>query len=99
MRSRASSTDLTCSSPAWSSPSSGGPSRGFSARPRSPPGAESPASARRAGPALRDPQHAQDRGLQGFAQFLVGQVGQLGQALRDEEEGAEGEQLGGGGGM
>ena len=45
----------------------------------------------------RDPQHAQHRRLQGFAQFLVSQVGQIGQALRDEEQDAEGEPLGAGG--
>jgi len=35
--------------------------------------------------------------VQGFAQLLVGQVGQIGQALRDEEQDAEGEPLGAGG--
>src|SRR5262249_38709037 len=44
----------------------------------------------------RDPQHVQHHCLQGFAQLLVGQVDQIGQALRDEECGAGRESLGAG---
>src|SRR5215472_4443527 len=44
----------------------------------------------------RDAQEVQQHRLQGFAQFLVGQVDQVGQALRDEERGAAREPLGAG---
>ena len=47
----------------------------------------------------RDPQHAQYRRLQGLAEFFVGQVGQVTQALRDEEQDVEGEPLGAGAGF
>jgi hypothetical protein len=44
----------------------------------------------------RGPQNAQHGRSQSFAQFLVGQVDQIGQALRDEEHGVECEPLGAG---
>ena len=45
----------------------------------------------------RDPRYAQHRRVEGFAQFIVGQVGQIGQGLGDEEHGVEGQSLGAGG--
>ena len=47
-------------------------------------------------PDPNDPQQVQHHCLQGFAQLLVGQVDQVGQALRDEERGAGREPLGAG---
>src|SRR2546421_150922 len=44
----------------------------------------------------RYPEHMEHHRLQGFAQFLVGQVHQVGQAVGDEEHGAGREPLGAG---
>ena len=44
----------------------------------------------------RDAQQVQQHRLQGVAQLLVGQVGQVGQAFGDEERGAGREPLGAG---
>src|SRR2546430_690202 len=44
----------------------------------------------------RYPEHMEHHRLQGFAQFLVGQVHQVGQAVGDEEHGAGRESLGAG---
>ena len=41
----------------------------------------------------RDPQHAQHRRPQGFAELGVGQVGQIRQGFWGEEHGVEGEPL------